>query len=156
MSEFTIDAWKRIHYNDVLMGVMAYQITSLTIVCSSVYSCADQRIHQSSASPVPGEFPTQRASNAENVSILWRHHVQNGMSPGGHCWGYHPCSHKLHTITENLCCESTWPAPSPNRKFIYAEKVAMGWGRHGTDQNMSREATHWRNENSGINMRLIY
>ena len=26
-------------------------------------------------SPVTGEFPTQRASNAENVSTWWRHHV---------------------------------------------------------------------------------
>ena len=26
-------------------------------------------------SPVTGEFPTQRASNAENVSIRWRHHA---------------------------------------------------------------------------------
>ena len=26
-------------------------------------------------SPVTGEFPAQRASNAENVSIRWRHHV---------------------------------------------------------------------------------
>ena len=26
-------------------------------------------------SPVTGEFPVQRASNAENVSIWWRHHV---------------------------------------------------------------------------------
>ena len=29
-------------------------------------------------SPVTGEFPAQRASNAENVSIWWRHHEQNG------------------------------------------------------------------------------
>ena len=28
-------------------------------------------------SPVTGEFPAQRASNAENVSISWRHHVNN-------------------------------------------------------------------------------
>ena len=27
-------------------------------------------------SPVTGEFPTQRASNVENVSIWWRHHVK--------------------------------------------------------------------------------
>ena len=27
-------------------------------------------------SPVAGEFPAQRASNAENVSIWWRHHDQ--------------------------------------------------------------------------------
>ena len=26
-------------------------------------------------SPVTGEFPSQRASNAENVSIWWRHQV---------------------------------------------------------------------------------
>ena len=30
--------------------------------------CADN-------SPVTGEFPAQRASNAENISIWWRHHV---------------------------------------------------------------------------------
>ena len=27
-------------------------------------------------SPVTSEFPAQKASNAENVSIWWRHHVQ--------------------------------------------------------------------------------
>ena len=27
--------------------------------------------------PVTGEFPAQMASNAENVSIWWRHHVMN-------------------------------------------------------------------------------
>ena len=39
-----------IHYNDVIMGAIASQITSLTIVYSIVYSDADQRKHQSSAS----------------------------------------------------------------------------------------------------------
>ena len=39
-----------IYYNDVIMDMMASQITSLTIVYSAVYSGADQRIHQSSAS----------------------------------------------------------------------------------------------------------
>ena len=38
------------HYNDVIMGPIASQITSLTIVYSIVYSDADQRKHQSSAS----------------------------------------------------------------------------------------------------------
>ena len=38
------------HYNDVTMGMMASQITSLTIVYSTVYSDADQRKHQCSAS----------------------------------------------------------------------------------------------------------
>ena len=70
-------------YGDVIMGAMASQITSLTIVYSTVYSGTDQRKHQSPASqaflcagnsPVTSEFPTQKASNAENVSIWWRHH----------------------------------------------------------------------------------
>ena len=39
-----------IHYGDVIIGAIASQITSLTIVYSTVYSDADQRKHQSSAS----------------------------------------------------------------------------------------------------------
>ena len=38
------------HYSDVIMGAMTSQITSLTIVYSTIYSRADQRQHQSSAS----------------------------------------------------------------------------------------------------------
>ena len=38
------------HYSEAIMGAMASQITNLTIVYSSVYSGADQRKHQSSAS----------------------------------------------------------------------------------------------------------
>ena len=38
------------HYDDVIMGAIASQITSLTIVYSTVYSDADQRKYQSSAS----------------------------------------------------------------------------------------------------------
>ena len=65
------------------MGAMASQITRLTMVYSTVYSDADQRKHQSSASlALSGEFTGGRwnprtnrmASNAENVSIWWRHH----------------------------------------------------------------------------------
>ena len=49
------------------MRAMASQITSLTIVYSTVYSGANQRKHQSSVplAFVTGEFPSQRASNAE-------------------------------------------------------------------------------------------
>ena len=38
------------HYNNVIMGEMASQITSLTIVYSNVYSGGDQSKHQSTAS----------------------------------------------------------------------------------------------------------
>ena len=39
-----------LHYGDVIMGAIAYQITRLTIVYSTVYSDADQKKHQGSAS----------------------------------------------------------------------------------------------------------
>ena len=42
--------WLYLHYNDVMTDTMTSQITSLTIVYSTVYSGADQRKHQSSAS----------------------------------------------------------------------------------------------------------
>ena len=38
------------HYDDVIIGTIASQITSLTVVYSTVYSDADQRKHQISAS----------------------------------------------------------------------------------------------------------
>ena len=68
-----------LYYCDVIMGAVASQITSLTIVYSTVYSDADQRKQTSKlrviglcAGNAPGT--AQMASNAENVSIWWRHH----------------------------------------------------------------------------------
>ena len=71
-----------VHYCDVIMGAVASQITSLTIVYSTVYSDADQRKKSKlrvtglceGNSPGTGEFPAQMASNTENASIWWRHH----------------------------------------------------------------------------------
>ena len=70
------------HYNNALMSAMASQITNLTIVYLTVYSRRrskkKSKLHVTGRcegnSPVTGEFPAQRASNAENVSIWWRHH----------------------------------------------------------------------------------
>ena len=50
------------------MGRMSSQITSLTRVRIKYQSSALQAF-------VTGGFPSQRTSNAENVSIWWRHHV---------------------------------------------------------------------------------
>ena len=65
------------------MSAMTSQITSTTIVYSTVYSGADKKKTSKPRvtgicegnSPVTGEFPTQRASNAGNISIWWRHHI---------------------------------------------------------------------------------
>ena len=64
------------------MNSMASQNTGDSIVYSTICSGADQRKHQSSASLafVSGiEFFAQKGSNAENVSIWWRHHVEDEM-----------------------------------------------------------------------------
>ena len=100
-----------IHYNDIIMSAMASQITSLTIVYSTVYS--RRRSKETSKlcatglcagnSPVTGEFPAQRASdaasNAKNVSIWWRHH-------GWSCIAKHImkiCMSQSCTIVTCLC-----------------------------------------------------
>ena len=63
-------------YNDVIMGAIASQITSPTIVFSTVYlnrSKKTSKLHVTGLcagnSLDVGEFPAQMASNAENVSI---------------------------------------------------------------------------------------
>ena len=58
----------RYHYNDVIMGEIASQVTSLTSVYSTVYSGVDQRKHQSSAS----------------LAFVWGIHRGPGNSP--HKW----------------------------------------------------------------------
>ena len=49
-SEAWVSDYIYVHYGDVIMGAIASQFTSITIVYSTVYSDADQRKHQSSAS----------------------------------------------------------------------------------------------------------
>ena len=45
-------------------------------------------------SPVTGDFPTQTASNAENVSIWWRHHVI--------CLRYIHLCYRIHVINSAI------------------------------------------------------
>ena len=61
---------------------MVIQITDVSIVYFTVCSGADKKKTSKlrvtglceENSPVTGEFPSQGASNAENISIWWRHH----------------------------------------------------------------------------------
>ena len=62
------------------------------------YSGRDQRIYQSSVSlclcegnsPVTSDFPTQKASNVENASIWWCHHVHKSIWTCSGKFGYKP------------------------------------------------------------------
>ena len=80
------------HYDDVIMGTIASQITSLTIVYSALYSGADQSKHQSSAS----------------LAFVWRIHRGPVNSP--HKWPVtrkmSPFDDVIMTATGNSCCIS--------------------------------------------------
>ena len=79
----------QLHYSDVIMSLMASQITSLIIVYSTVYSGADQRKHQSSTSlafvlgihqwPVnsPQNSPHKGPVTQKMFRFWWRHHGFN-------------------------------------------------------------------------------
>ena len=69
------------HYGDVIMGAMASQITGVSMFAQPFFGCRSKKTSKpcdtglcEGNSPVTGEFPSQKASNAENVSIWWRHH----------------------------------------------------------------------------------
>ena len=80
----------RMHYTDVIMGKMTSQTTSLTIVYSTIYSGADHRKHQSSASlafvrgihlwPVnsPHKWPvTRKVLPFDDVIMDWNYAPMN-------------------------------------------------------------------------------
>ena len=75
------------HYNDVIMGAIASQITRLTIfLLNRLFRRRSKKTSKlrvtglcAGNSTVTGEFPAQMASNAENVSIWWRHHGVQSM-----------------------------------------------------------------------------
>ena len=103
-----------IHYTGVIMTTVASQITSRTVVHSTVYSDADkENIKAPRHWPVcgeftgTGEFPAQRASYAENVSIWWRHHgsLSNPLIASRcdldsilKCWVCHIMAITLHVV----------------------------------------------------------
>ena len=82
------------HYNDVIMSSMASQITSLTIIYSTVYSGTDHRKHQSSASlafvrrihrgPVnsPRKWPVTRKMFPFD-DVIMKMNIEDSMRQGG-------------------------------------------------------------------------
>ena len=69
-----------LHQSGVIMSAMAFYFTGVSFVssnvCSGIKETSKLRItgHCEGNSPVTSEFPAQRASNEESVSIWWRHH----------------------------------------------------------------------------------
>ena len=72
-----------LHYNDVIMGPWRFKsppspLFTQPFIQAQIKENIKLRITGLCAgnSPVTGEFPTQRASNAEHVSIWRRHHIK--------------------------------------------------------------------------------
>ena len=99
-------------YNDVIMSSMVSQITSLTVVYSTIYSRAAQRKHQSSASlPLCGEFTGDRS----NVSIWWRHH-EGTVTPST---DHSRVSSLIHALTSILV---KWPCNDNLSIYIFERR----------------------------------
>ena len=114
------------------MKALASQITSVSIVYSTVCSGTDQRKHQSFTSPVFVRGFHQRAFNTENISIWYLHHVTGKFISIHISYGLNPSkSHPLLCLTRtqfkwaqlNTNCQrsqcSTWTflGTHPNAHF---------------------------------------
>ena len=80
LSLFMIPNWY--HYCDVIMSAIASQITVSLWLINRLIRRRSKKTWKlrvtglcAGNSPVTGEFPAQRASNVENVSIWWRHYI---------------------------------------------------------------------------------
>ena len=108
------------HYNDVIMDAIASQITSLTIVYSTVYSGADQRKHQSSASlafvrgihrwPVnsPHKWPVTRKMFPFDDVIM--------------CFQNCVTGRKIDLVPRQQCCRSTCQISKPFNNLNYQSR----------------------------------
>ena len=84
------------HYSDVIMTAITSQITSLTVVYSTVYSDADQRKHQSSAS----------------LAFVWGIHRGPVNSP--HKW---PVSRKMFPFDDVIMIPRIYKCVTPDQTY---------------------------------------
>ena len=92
------------HYDDVIMSTIASQITSFTIVYSTIYSGVDQSKHQSSAS----------------LAFVWGIHRGPVNSP--HKW---PVTRKMFPFDDVIMCTHQW--------IVSSSVKTMAWCLHGTN-----------------------
>ena len=99
-----------VHYSDVIMSMMVCQITSVSIVCLTICSGADQRKHQSSVSLAfvrgihrwPVNSPHKGPVRRKMFSNYWRHHELHLLRRACVNWGSHclisVCGY-IHTLS---------------------------------------------------------
>ena len=100
------------HYYDVIMGTIASQITSLTIVYSTFYSDVDQRKHQSSVSLAIVRGIHRRPVNSRTKGQLRGKCFHLMTSSRIHRVVTEPCitskTVNIPTDTHSLACNTTW------------------------------------------------
>ena len=142
---------RRNHYSDVIISTMASQITSPTIIYTTVYSGADQRKNQSTASlafmrgihrwpvnsPHKGQV-TRKMFPFDDVIMMhgkWDKSLHDDvmMWPGnafritGPLWGE-------STDHRQICLKnSQWPRAIDGRKLLSKQCLAGGWRRRDVD-----------------------
>ena len=79
-------------------------------------------------SPVTGEFPAQGASNAENVSIWWRHHVLHNVITG---------------IDAQYGCLLWENWPGYNSTTLYEHISILLWGLSSLPDSLLFVHKHW-------------
>ena len=89
------------HYNDVIMGAIASQSTSLTIAYSTIYSDADQRKHQSSA------------------SLAFVQGIHRGPVNSTHKW---PAKRKMSPFDDVIMITTNKNTDSPHNAFVRGNK----------------------------------
>ena len=136
-----------LYHSDFIIGAMVSQIIGLSVACLTFCSGADQRKHQSSVSLafVRGIHrwqvnSPQRASNASNLSIWWRHHDHDYIAQNL-LRNTHWRNNALHThismmtssngknfrVTRLLCGEFTGERRIPHTKASDAELWCFLW-----------------------------
>ena len=131
----------RVHYNDVIMSTMASQITSLTIVYSSVYPGADQRTHQSSALLAFVRGIHQWPVNSPHKGPVTRKIFLFDDVIMGRCIG--------ERCPPNVCC--AWKTDAFRRLLLYSQNVypwrisintVSGWDRILPKTGSNKSGTH--------------
>ena len=153
-----------LHYDDVIMGTIASQITSLTIVYSTVSKLRATGLCAGNSPVTCGEFTgdrwiprAQMASNAENVSIWWRHHgfrVLNTNIYGS--WQYImlwriPIIHTFHFTSlchDNIIEWKHFPRCCPFERGIQRCPVDSPHKRQSFDVFFDRRLDKWLSKQS--------
>ena len=120
------------HYSDVIMSAMSCQITSLVILLlNRLFRLRSKKTSKlrvtglcAGNAPVTGEFPAQRTSSAENVSIWWRHHWMVNRKCRWSCQSLLPRSNKgyKHQRNRDFATEAT---KTGKRACSYGELNAL-------------------------------